>query len=82
MPLFDCIFCVENAKFVMESMLKKSLVTKYLDECRYIAGNEQIPVHFSAKETMKKYDPDRVQTYFTGDSSADTNPRSNISKPT
>ena len=39
-PLFDCIFCVENTKFVMEGMLKKSLVTKYLEDCREIAGNE------------------------------------------
>ena len=39
-PLFDCIYCVENAGYVMEGMLKKSLVTKYLDACREIAGNE------------------------------------------
>ena len=49
----------------MESMLKKSLITKYQDECRQIAGNEQVPVEFSKKEVMTKYDPDRVQTYFT-----------------
>ena len=48
----------------MESMLKQSLITKYQDECRQIAGNEQVPVEFSKKEVMTKYDPDRVQTYF------------------
>ena len=46
-------------------MLKKSLVTKYLEECREIAGNEQIPIKFSRKEEeVTKYDPDRVQDYF------------------
>ena len=66
MPLFDCMYCVENTGFVMEGMLKKSLVTKYLEECREIAGNEQIPIKFSNKaEVVTKYDPDRVQDYFT-----------------
>ena len=49
----------------MEGMLKKSLVTKYLDEFREISGSEQIPIQFDKgliKE--KKYDPERVQTYF------------------
>ena len=44
----------------MEGMLKKSLVTKYLEECRQIAGNEQIPIKFSSKEEATKYVPDRV----------------------
>ena len=52
-------------------MLKKSLVTKYLDECRYIAGNEQIHVEFSRKDVMVKYDADKVQAYF-GDSTIDS----------
>ena len=60
MPLFDCIFCVEKAMLVMENILKKSLVTNYLDEFREIAGNEQIAIQFSKKEEIKKYDPDRV----------------------
>lgn len=51
----------------MEGMLKKSLVTKYLDECREIAGNEQIPIKFSRREAeITKYDPDQVQDYFNG----------------
>ena len=46
-------------------MLKKSLVTKYLDEFREIAGNEQIPIQFEKGPVKeKKYDPERVQTYF------------------
>jgi hypothetical protein len=53
----------------MQGMLKKSLVTKYLEECREIAGNEQIPVFFSPKDTMTKYDPDKVQAYLTSSSS-------------
>lgn len=65
-PLFDCIYCVENAKVVMEGVLKKSLVTKYLEKCREIAGNEQIPVVFSSRDVMTKYDPDIVQNYFSG----------------
>ena len=44
----------------MENILKKSLVTNYLDEFREIAGNEQITIQFSKKEEIKKYDPDRV----------------------
>lgn len=48
-------------------MLKKSLVTKYLEHFREVAGNEQTPVTFHPKEPkMLKYDPDRVQTYFRG----------------
>ena len=49
---------------MIASVLKKSLVNKYLEACREIAGSEQVPVVFSRKETMTKYDPDRVQDYF------------------
>ena len=64
-PLFDCIFCAENKNSVMKGMLKKSLVNKYLEECREIAGNEQIPIKFSWREEyVAKYDPDRVQDYL------------------
>lgn len=59
-PLFDCIFCVENKSSVMKGMLKKSLVNKYLEVCREIAGNEQIPISFGLKDEVTKYDPDRV----------------------
>ena len=51
----------------MEGMLKKSLVTKYLEECRQIAGNEQITIQLSNKEQATKYEPDRVQDYFTSE---------------
>ena len=45
----------------MEGMLKKSLVTKYLDEFREIAGNEQIPIQFEKGPVKeKRYDPERV----------------------
>lgn len=63
-PLFDCIFCVENDNFVKDAMLKKSLVTKYLEQFRRIAGNEQIHVNFGPKDIMTKYDPEKVQKYF------------------
>ena len=50
----------------MEGMLKRSLVNKYLELCRGIAGNEQIEVTFGPKdESMSKYDPDRVQSFFS-----------------
>ena len=59
----------------MEGMLKKSLVTKYLDHCREIAGNEQIPIQFSRKHPeATKYDPDRVQDFFKSEND-DEEPR-------
>ena len=79
-PLFDCIFCVQNAKFVIASVLKQSLVSKYLEACRDIAGSEQIPVIFSRKETMNKYDPDRVQDYFDSAKKSDDKEEANDNK--
>ena len=59
-PLFDCIFCVENAGLVMKGIPKKAIVNKYMDLFREISGTEQIPITFSKNETATKYDPDRV----------------------
>ena len=36
----------------MNSVLKKSLNTMYLETCREVAGNEQIPIKFTPKDTM------------------------------
>ena len=66
-PLFDCLFCVENAGLVMKGMLQKSLVTEYLEQCRYIAGNEQIPIQLerkAGKPLTTKYDPDQIESWI------------------
>ena len=39
-PVFDCIYCIENSSKVMEGVLKSSLREVYFDSCRYISNNE------------------------------------------
>ena len=39
-PVFDCIYCIENSSKVMEGVLKSSLREVYFDACRYISNNE------------------------------------------
>ena len=53
----------------MDSVVRKSLNTMWLEACREIAGNEQIDIQFSRKDIMLEYDPDKVQDYFTSTSS-------------
>ena len=39
-PVFDCIYCIENSSKVMEGVLKSCLREVYFDACRYISNNE------------------------------------------
>lgn len=43
-PLFDCVFCVENSNKVVQGLVIHSLHQKYYEQFLEISNNNQIPI--------------------------------------
>ena len=59
LPLFDCVFCVQDSSCVIKGVSKMQLHRNYFQLCLEQSNNSQMPVNLGDR-TMTRYEPDSI----------------------